>query len=112
MNMVLAFLPPHRVDKLALRLRRLPGFPGMTVSEARGHGYEKVLDEHDSRGQLTDFTPTARVEIMLPDDLVEPVLSTIYEASHTGARGDGKVYVLPVTDALRIKTGERGTGAV
>jgi len=112
MNMILAFLPPHRLDKVALRLRKLEGFPGMTVTEARGHGREKLLDEHDARDELTDFTSTVRVEVVVPDELVAPVLDTIYEAAHTGARGDGKVYVLPVSDALRIKTGQRGEAAV
>jgi nitrogen regulatory protein P-II 1 len=83
----------------------------MTVSEARGHGHEKLEDEQDARDQLTDFTPTVRVEIVIPAALVEAVLETIYEAAHTGARGDGKVFVLPVSAALRIKTGQRGDGA-
>jgi nitrogen regulatory protein P-II 1 len=109
MNMVLAFLPPHRLDRVASRLHRLPDFPGMTVSEARGHGREKLADEQSD--ELTDFTPTLRIEIVLPDHLVEPALQAIYEAAHSGARGDGKVYVLPVADALRIKTGERVAGA-
>lgn len=112
MNLILAFLPPHRLDRVVLRLHRLPGFPGMTVTEARGHGHEKLQDEHDPRAELMDFTPTVRLEIVVGDDLVEPVISTIYEAAHTGARGDGKVYVLPVSDALRIKTGARGEAAV
>ncbi len=112
MNMVLAFLPPHRLDEVALRLQRLEQFPGMTVTDARGYGHEKAREEHDSRVQLTDFTPTVRIEMVLPEDLVEDVLSTIYEVAHTGRRGDGKVYVLPVSDALRIKTGQRGASAV
>jgi nitrogen regulatory protein P-II 1 len=112
MNMIVAFLPPHRLDKVVLRLHKLPGFPGMTVTEAKGHGHEKLEDEHDRGADLTDFTPTVRLEIVVGDDLVEPVVTTIHEAAHTGARGDGKVYVLPVTDALRIKTGQRGQEAV
>ena len=112
MNMILAFLPPHRVDPVARMLQRLEGFPGMTVTEARGHGHEKVTDEQDSRAQMTDFTPTMRLETIVRDSLVEPVIAAIFEAAHTGSRGDGKVYVLPVSDALRIKTGTRGESAV
>lgn len=111
MNMVLAYLPPHRLDKVVLGLHKIAGFPGMTVSDARGHGHEKLQDE-SARRQLKDFTDTVRVEAFVGDDLVEPVLAAIYEAAHTGARGDGKVYVLPVADALRIKTGQRGEEAV
>ena len=112
MNMILAFLPPYRLERVALRLHALPGFPGMTVSEARGHGHEKGQDDQDSRSEMTDYTPTVRIEIVVPDEFVEPIMSTIYEAAHTGERGDGKVYVLPVSDALRIKTGQRGGDAM
>jgi len=112
MNMILAFLPPHRVDPVGRSLQRLEGFPGMTVSEAKGHGREKGSEEDGATDQLTDFTPTVRLETIVPDALVETVLDAIYEAAHTGSRGDGKVYVLPVLDALRIKTGTRGEGAV
>jgi nitrogen regulatory protein P-II 1 len=112
MNMILAFLPPYRLDRVALRLKALPGFPGMTVSDARGHGHEKVQDEQSPRAEMTDYTPMVRVEIVVPDDFVETVMSTIFEAAHTGERGDGKVYVLPVSDALRIKSGQRGADAM
>ena len=112
MKMILAFLPPHRLDPVARRLQRLEGFPGMTVSEAKGHGQEKGNDEQDSTAQLTDFTPTVRLETIVQDSLVEPVLEAIFEVAHTGARGDGKIYVLPVVDALRIKTAARGESAV
>jgi len=84
----------------------------MTVTEAEGHGREKVSDGHDSRDQMTDFTATARLEAVVTDELLEPVLEAIFEAAHTGSRGDGKIYVLPVVDAMRIKTGTRGESAV
>lgn len=112
MQMVIAFLPPHRVESVARRLRKLPAFPGMTVSDARGHGHEKAETPRDSRAELTDFTATSRVEIALPQALVEPVLDAIFQEAHTGEAGDGKVYVVPIRDALRIKTGERGPVAV
>lgn len=112
MKMVIAFLPPHRVERVARRLRRIPGFPGLTASEARGHGHEKTEEPQDRQAELTDFTPTARVEIALPDDLVDPVLEAIYAEAHTGGAGDGKVYVAPLLEALRIKTGERGPVAI
>lgn len=112
MKMILAFLPPHRLDPVARRLQRLEGFPGMTVSEGKGHGHEKGSEEQDSTAQLTDFTPTVRIETVVLDSLVEPVLEAIFEAAHTGSRGDGKIYVLPVVDALRITNATRGESAV
>jgi nitrogen regulatory protein PII len=112
MKMILAFLPPHRLEKVARRLQHLDGFPGMTVTEARGYGREKGRDDADAAAQLTDFTPTVRMEIMLSDDQVDEVLDVIYEVAHSGSRGDGKIFILPLSDALRIKTGERGSAAV
>ena len=86
--------------------------PSCSVCPSLGLRQEKGRDEHDSRDQLTDFTPTVRLEMIVPASLAEEVLSTIFEAAHTGSRGDGKIYVLPVSDALRIKTGARGKSAV
>lgn len=110
--MILALLPPHRLDQVARRLQRLEGFPGMTVSEAKGHGREKGNADEDSAAQLTDFTPAARLEVVVSDALVEPVLEAIQTAAHTGVPGDGKVFVLAVVDALRIRTLERGERAI
>ncbi len=112
MKYLLAFVPPdvlHRVkDALVGK-----GIHGMTVSEARGFGQEhdpRHPEYHEYPG--VELTRKIRLEIVCHDEEVEPVLQAIYAAGHTGHSGDGKVFVLPVLDALRLKTGERGPSAV
>jgi nitrogen regulatory protein P-II 1 len=80
--------------------------PGLTVSEARGFG------QHDRDFTDVELPPKLRLEIICRDDEVEKIVNSIYESAHTGQRGDGKIFILPVQDALRIKTGERGDAAL
>lgn len=104
MKMVLAYVSPRRLDRVMRALERIDGFPGVTVCDARGFGREKLEDRQDIRAQLTDFTPTSRIEVLLPDAGVETVVEAIVEAAHTGKGGDGQVLVLPVDRAVRIRT--------
>lgn len=108
MKMILAFVPPHHLDRVTRALEHVDRFPGMTVSDARGFGHEKLSRSHDARDQLKDFTEAARVECVVPDSMVPAVIEAVRSAAHTGGRGDGKLFVLPVVEGLRIKTGERG----
>lgn len=112
MKMILAFIQPHRADQVTRALCRLPGFPGLTVAEARGFGHEKLEEEHDAREQLTDFTPTLRLESVIDDTTADEVIQAIIDAAHTGGKGDGKIFVLPVEQAIRVRTGERGPHVV
>ncbi len=112
MKMILAFVPPHRLDRVTRALKHVEGFRGMTVTEGQGFGRERLEEEHDSRDQLTDTTPTARLEVVVPASLAEEVVTAIVEASHTGAAGDGKIFVLPVEQAVRIRTREYGPDAI
>lgn len=112
MKMILAFLQPHRLDRVTRALEHVVGFPGMTVTASQGFGHEKLDEPHDTREQLTDFTGTVRVESVVQDGMVDEVVEAISEAAHTGSRGDGKVFVLPVERAVRIKTKEEGQDAV
>lgn len=112
MKMILAFLPPHRLDRVTRALEHVDGFPGMTVTKSRGFGHEKLEDPDEGREQLIDFTETVRVEAVVPDGMVDEAVEAIVEAAHTGNRGDGKIFVLPVEGAIRIKTRERGPRAV
>jgi nitrogen regulatory protein P-II 1 len=112
MKYLLAFIPPdalHRV-KDALIGKQIHG---MTVSDARGFGQEHdaAHPEHREYPGL-ELTRKVRLEIICHDEEVDPVLEAIYSAGHTGHAGDGKVFILPVLDALRLKTGERGPTAL
>ncbi|MFO1518155.1 MAG: P-II family nitrogen regulator [bacterium] len=112
MKYILAFVPPdhfHRIYEALVDAH----VRGMTVSDAEGFG-----QEHDpSNPEHLDFfgvemTPKKRLEIFCHDGEVETIVQAIYSASHTGLAGDGKVFILPVEGALRIKTGEKGEMAL
>jgi nitrogen regulatory protein P-II 1 len=112
MKYVLAFIPPdllHRVKDSLVRKH----IHGLTVSEARGFGQEHDARHpgHHEMGGM-DLTRKMRLEIICHDEETEEVLSALYAAGHTGHAGDGKVFVLDVLDALRLRTGERGPAAI
>jgi len=112
MKYLLAILPPdvlHRV-KDALVGRHIHG---LTVSEARGFGQEHDAAHPEFRELPgAELTKKVRLEIVCHDEEVEDVLAAFYTAAHTGHPGDGKIFVLPVLEALRLKTGERGAAAL
>ena len=113
MKMIIAFIQPHRLDRVTRALEHVVAFPGMTVTESRGFGREKVeVEAEDRRASLKDYTDTARIEVVAHDGQVAGVLAAITEAAHTGQRGDGKIFVVPVERAVRIKTREEGDAAV
>lgn len=113
MKMIIAFIQPHRLDRVTRALEHVVGFPGMTVTDSRGFGREKLeVEAEDRRASLKDYTDTTRIEIVAHDGQVEAVLAAITDAAHTGQRGDGKIFVLPVERVLRIKTREEGEAAV
>jgi nitrogen regulatory protein P-II 1 len=112
MKYILAFIPTdvlHRVKDELITKR----IHGMTVSESRGFGQEHDVSNPEYRDiPGTELMRKIRLEIVCHDEEVESVLAAIYAAAHTGHTGDGKVFVLPVLDALRLKTGERGPAAL
>ena len=112
MKCLLAFIPPdllHRVrDSLAGK-----HIHGMTISDARGFGQERDAAHPEYHEYLgLELTRKVRLEIVCHDEEVDSILDAIFAAAHTGHSGDGKVFVLPVLDALRLKTGERGPSAL
>jgi nitrogen regulatory protein P-II 1 len=112
MRYVIGFFPPDRIFALVDALSEIH-VHGMTVSDAQGFGQEHDAthpDHHEHMG--IEMTKKTRIEIICRDEEVDLILDTIYAAAHSGRRGDGKVFVLPVLDALRLKTGERGEAAL
>jgi nitrogen regulatory protein P-II 1 len=105
MKLILAFIPPEHFNKLLDDLDEHE-LPGLSVSDARGFG------QHDRDFTEVELPPKLRIEIVCTDETVETIVNGIYKSLHTGQRGDGKIFVLPVADALRIKTGERGNAAL
>ncbi|HBH51904.1 MAG TPA: P-II family nitrogen regulator, partial [Planctomycetaceae bacterium] len=85
---------------------------GMTVTEVRGFGRQKGHKETYRGAEYTvDFMPKVKIEIVVADDAVETVLQTITSAARTGSVGDGKIFVTPIAEVIRIRTGETGAGA-
>jgi nitrogen regulatory protein P-II 1 len=112
MKKVEAVIKPFKLDDVKEALTGL-GIVGMTVTEVRGFGRQKGHTELYRGSEYTiDFLPKVKVEVVVPDNLVEKVVSTIVASAKTGSIGDGKVFVMPIGDTLRIRTGERGEAAI
>ena len=112
MKKVEAVIKPFKLDDVKEALTGL-GIVGMTVTEVRGFGRQKGHTELYRGSEYTiDFLPKVKVEVVVPDDLVEKVVSTIVASAKTGSIGDGKVFVMPIGDTIRIRTGERGEAAI
>jgi nitrogen regulatory protein PII len=112
MKMITAIIQPHRIDQVKEELRA-HGVSGMTVSEVRGAGRQKGHKEVFRGSEYTvEFIPKIRVEIVVQDDQVEECIDALVNAAHTGRIGDGKVFITPVEDVVRIRTKERGDSAL
>jgi nitrogen regulatory protein P-II 1 len=108
-----AFVQPFLLDKITAALLQLPEFPGMSVSEVRGFGRGmKMSRTHSLQEELEEFTHKLRLEIFVRDEMVAAAVQALCGSAHTGNRGDGKVFVLPVEEAVRVRTGERGDAAI
>ncbi len=113
MKMIIAFVKPHKLADVTVALHEVEGLSGATMSDVRGFGRGRAKTAPDKVYYDTlDYVPRVRLEIACPDELVEEVLAVIEANAHTGLRGDGKIYVTPIDEAVRISTGERGEVAV
>ncbi|WP_456396080.1 P-II family nitrogen regulator [Desulfurobacterium sp.] len=108
MKKVEAIIKPFKVEAVKDALMAI-GVKGMTVEEVRGFGKQKGHAElYRGAEYVIDFIPKVRITVVVPDTLVEKVVEVIVESARTGRIGDGKVFVIPVEDAIRVRTGERG----
>ena len=112
MKKIEAIIKPFKLDDVKEALTGA-GIIGMTVTEVRGFGRQKGHTEMYRGGEYTvDFLPKIKIEIVVPDALADKVVALVTSAARTGSIGDGKVFVAPLEEALRIRTGERGDNAV
>lgn len=112
MKKIEAIIKPFKLDEVKEALQQL-GVEGMTVLEAKGFGRQKGHTElYRGAEYVVDFLPKLKIEVVLPDPLVEQALEVIQNAARTGKIGDGKIFVLDVTSVVRIRTGETGPQAV
>lgn len=104
MKEIKAVIQPQRLARVREAFRRIPDFPGMTVSRAEGSGYHPGKPApSDVKTELTDYSARVRLEIVCPDEMVEQLVATIYEHCHTGRPGDGVIWVTPVEYFRRIR---------
>jgi len=109
MKEIKAYIKKHKLDEVIRALRKIEGLTGMSVLESCGYG----VGWGGARGEeQIDFRPGARIEVICRDELAEEVISAIEHAAHTGLKGDGKIYVGSIEQAVRISSGERGEAAV
>jgi nitrogen regulatory protein P-II 1 len=112
MKKIEAIIKPFKLDDVKEALTEI-GVIGMTVMEVRGFGRQKGHTELYRGSEYTiDFLPKVKVELVVADAIVPKVVETIIAAAKTGSIGDGKVFVLAVEEAVRIRTGERGEDAI
>ena len=112
MKKIEAVIKPFKLDDVREALTDI-GISGMTVTEVRGFGRQKGHTEiYRGAEYAVDFLPKVKLEIVVADSMAERVVETIAEAARSGKIGDGKIFVLPVEEAYRIRTGETGEAAV
>jgi nitrogen regulatory protein P-II 1 len=112
MKKIEAIIRPHLLESVKDALQTL-GLQGMTISEVKGFGRQKGHTEvYRGSEYKVEFVPKLKIEIILDDEVVESASDTIIKAARTGKFGDGKIFVFPVEEAIRIRTGEHGENAV
>ena len=112
MKKIEAVIKPFKLDEVKEALHEI-GLQGITVLEAKGFGRQKGHTElYRGAEYVVDFLPKVKLEIVLEDNLVERAIEAIQQAARTGRIGDGKIFVTPVEQAIRIRTGETGADAI
>ncbi len=112
MKKIEAIIKPFKLDEVKTALHEI-GISGMTVSEVRGFGRQKGHTEvYRGAEYVIDFLPKVKIEVVLDDALAQRAVEAIQQAAKTDKIGDGKIFVTPIEEAVRIRTGERGPDAV
>jgi nitrogen regulatory protein P-II 1 len=112
MKLIVAIIKPFKLDEVKEALQEV-GLQGITVTEARGFGRQKGHTElYRGAEYVVDFLPKVKIEVMVEDNMVERTTEAIINAARTGRIGDGKIFIMPVEDVIRIRTGERGAEAI
>lgn len=112
MKMVEAIVKPFKLDEVKEALTK-SGIQGMTVEEVKGFGRQKGHTElYRGAEYSVDFLPKVRIQILVPDEKAGKVVEVITDSAKTGKIGDGKIFVLPVDDVIRVRTGETGNEAI
>ncbi|UKA59710.1 P-II family nitrogen regulator [Arthrobacter sp. FW306-2-2C-D06B] len=112
MKLVTAIVRPERIDEVREALERF-GVNGMTVSQANGYGQQRgYVEVYRGAEYASDLLPKIRVEVLATDELVDGIVDAIISGASTGQFGDGKIWTIEVSQAVRVRTGERGASAI
>ncbi len=112
MKKIEAIIKPFKLDEVKEALQEV-GLQGITVTEARGFGRQKGHTElYRGAEYVVDFLPKVKIELVVDDSLVDKAVEAIISAARTGRIGDGKIFIMPVEEVIRIRTGEHGADAV
>lgn len=112
MKKIEAIIKPFKLDEVKEALQEV-GIQGITVLEAKGFGRQKGHTElYRGAEYVVDFLPKVKLELVVADDAVDAAVEAIRKAAHTGRIGDGKIFISPIEDVIRIRTGESGPEAI
>ena len=112
MKKIEAIIKPFKLDEVKEALHEI-GLQGITVLEAKGFGRQKGHTElYRGAEYVVDFLPKVKIELVIDDNLFERAVEAIKQSAHTGRIGDGKIFITPVEEAIRVRTGERGSEAI
>lgn len=112
MKLITAIIKPFKLDEVREALDALD-LPGMTVTEVKGFGRQKGHNElYRGAEYVVDFLPKIKIELAIADDIVDIAIDAIMKAAHTGKIGDGKIFVTPLEQVIRVRTGETGAEAL
>ncbi len=112
MKKIEAIVRPEKLEDVRRALESV-GYPGVTITEAEGHGKQKgVVQQWRGETYRVEFLPKVKLELVVADADVERIVQAVIKAAKTGAVGDGKIFVSDVRDAIKIRTGERGESAL
>lgn len=112
MKLIEAIIKPFKLDEVKDALNDI-GIEGITVSEVKGYGRQKGHTElYRGAEYVVDFIPKIKLEIVVSDELLTKVVETIQNVAKTGRIGDGKIFIIPLEEAIRIRTGEKGADAI
>jgi len=113
MKMIIAYIKPTMLSKVAMALHNLEELTGLSVTKVQGFGRHRAKGAQDRIIEnMVEYVPHIKIEIFCKDALANRITAVIMENAHTGLRGDGKVYVMPVEEAIRISSGEKGEKAI
>lgn len=112
MKKIEAIIKPFKLDDVKEALNEI-GIQGMTISEVKGYGRQKGHKEiYRGAEYVVDFIPKIKIEVIVESDRVDQVVEKIRASANTGKLGDGKIFVIPVEQVIRVRTGERGKNAI